>query len=37
MKRISLLLLSMTAHHAFAASAPQFDPQQLSQDIQTLS
>ena len=37
MKLISLLLLPLAAHNAFAASAPQFDPQQLSRDVQILS
>ena len=37
MKTIHLLVLSLSAHAAFAATAPSFDPQQLSKDIQTLS
>lgn len=37
MKHFSLLLLSLTAHSAYAVSAPNFDPQQLSKDIRVLS
>ena len=37
MKTTSILLLSLAASAAFAAQAPQFNPQQLSKDIQVLS
>jgi Zn-dependent M28 family amino/carboxypeptidase len=37
MKTTSILMLSLAASAAFAAPAPQFNPQQLSNDIQVLS